>query len=212
MKIASISWMESTQCTTKMACSMDGQDRDALRDKLELCIDPLDPGQHPSGGLVYIVTGMVVTHPSVNVDDAVQLGHTQMESFKTWSEGFHDTIHKVVNTLSFSRRHLKLEKVKVFDTENVLAHELAPYPMSMFDVDRHMREAKTKSTLKSTLKVDISSHTAERDIDATFLDGCAVLWVIPWSTSGTVQDYLDKFCSYLLKCMKSLDVYLVFDR
>ena len=70
-----------------------------------------------------------------------------------------------------------------------------------------MREAKTKSMLKSTLKVDIS-----RDINATFLDGCAVLWVIPWSTSGTVQDYLDKFRSYLLKCMKSSDVYLVFDR
>ena len=61
---------------------------------------------------------MVGTHASVNVDDAVQLGHTQMESFKnTWPEGFHDTIHKVVNTLSFSHKHLKLEKAKVFDTE-----------------------------------------------------------------------------------------------
>ena len=37
----------------------DGQDSHALRDTLELCIDPLDPGQHPSGGLVNIVTGMV---------------------------------------------------------------------------------------------------------------------------------------------------------
>ena len=106
--------------------------------------------------------GHGVTHPSVNVDDAVQLGHTQMESFKkTWPEGFHDTIHKVVNTLSFSSEQVKLEKAKVFDTEtiyaravtlqntscdfdkeNLLAHELAPYPMSMFDVDGHMRKAK----------------------------------------------------------------------
>ena len=37
------------------------------------------------------------------------------------------------------------------DTENLLAHELAPYPTSMFDVDGHMREAKTKSMLKNTL-------------------------------------------------------------
>ena len=144
----------------------DGQDRHALRDQLELCIDPLDPGQHPSGklvnivtgmvgthasgglvnivtgmvgthasgglvnivtgmvgthasgGLVNIVTGMVGTHASVNVDDAVQLGHTQMESFKkAWPVCFHDTIHKVVNTLSFSRKHLTLQKAKVFDTE-----------------------------------------------------------------------------------------------
>ena len=75
-------------------------------------------GTHASGGLVNIVTGIVGTHPSVNVNDAVQLGHTQMESFKkTWPEGFHDTIHKVVNTLSFSCKHLKLDKAKVFDIE-----------------------------------------------------------------------------------------------
>ena len=56
---------------------------------------------------------MVGTHPSVNAD-----GHTQMESFKkTWLESFHDTIHKVVNTLSFSTKHLKLEKALVFDKE-----------------------------------------------------------------------------------------------
>ena len=183
----------------------DEQDRHTLRDKSNLCIDPLDPDQHPSDGLVNIVTGMVVTHPSVNVHNAVKLGQTQIKSFKkTWPGGFHDTIHKIVNTMSFSR-NLKLEKSKVFDTEtiyaramtlqatsrgidpeNLLAHELAPYPTSMFDVDGHMREAKTKSTLKNTLKVDISSRSAERGTDATFLDGCAVLWVLPWPTSGTV--------------------------
>jgi len=32
----------------------DGQDRHALRDKLDPCIDPLDPGQQPSDGLVLI--------------------------------------------------------------------------------------------------------------------------------------------------------------
>ena len=202
----------------------DEQDRHTLRDKLNLCIDPLDPDQHSSDGLVNIVTSMVVTHPSVNVHNAVKLGQTQIESFKkTWPEGFHDTIHKIVNTMSFSRKHLKLEKSKVFDTEtiyaramtlqatsrgidpeNLLAHELAPYPTSMFDVDGHMREAKTKSMLKNTLKVDVSSRSAERGTDATFLDGCAVLWVIPWPTSGTVQDYLDQFRSYLHKFLMSI--------
>ena len=66
--------------------------------------------------------------------------------------------------------------------------------------------------LKNTLKVDVSSCSAERGTDATFLDGCAVLWVIPWPTSGTVQDYLDQFRSYLHKFLKTSDVYLVFDR
>ena len=81
----------------------DRQDRHALRNKLELCIDSLDPGKHASGGLVNIVTGMVGTHASVNVDDAVKLGHTQMGSFKkTWPEGFHDTIHNCEYLIHYS--------------------------------------------------------------------------------------------------------------
>ena len=46
----------------------DGKDRLSLREKLELYIDPLDPEQHPRDGLVNIVTGEVVYHRSVNVD------------------------------------------------------------------------------------------------------------------------------------------------
>ena len=80
---------------------------------------------------------------------------------KDMAWGFHDTIPKVVNTMSFPRKHIKLEKSKVFDTEiiyaramtlqatsrgidteNLLAHELAPFPTSMFDADGHMRESK----------------------------------------------------------------------
>ena len=44
----------------------DAQDRNALREKVELSVDPLDPGQHQDG-LVNVVTGKVVVHPSVNV-------------------------------------------------------------------------------------------------------------------------------------------------
>ena len=70
----------------------DDQDRKALRDKLELCIDPLDPEQHPDG-LMNIVTGQVVSHSSVNVDKAQLLGNTQMESFEcSWPGEFHDSI------------------------------------------------------------------------------------------------------------------------
>ena len=72
----------------------DDQDRKALRDKLELCIDPLDPEQHPDG-LMNIVTGQVVNHSSVNVDKAQLLGKTQIESFeRSWNGGFHDSIQQ----------------------------------------------------------------------------------------------------------------------
>ena len=49
-------------------------------------------------------------------------------------------------------------------------------------------------------------------MQATFLDGCAVLWVVPWPTSGNVHDYLVRFRSYLHGHLAKSDVYLVFDR
>ena len=60
--------------------------------------------------------------------------------------------------------------------------------------------------------MEVLSRDAENDVDASFLDGCAVLWVVPWPTSGTVQEYLDRFCSYIHGRLKKTDVYLVFDR
>ena len=59
---------------------------------------------------------------------------------------------------------------------------------------------------------EVSSRDADNDVDASFLDGCALLWVVPWPTSGTVQDYLDRFRSYIHRRLKKTDVYLVFDR
>ena len=49
-------------------------------------------------------------------------------------------------------------------------------------------------------------------MEAIFLDGCAVLWVIPWPMSGTLQDYLDRFRDHIQKFLKKTDVYLVFDQ
>ena len=65
---------------------------------------------------------------------------------------------------------------------------------------------------QNILRVDVSNRHAESDVEAIFLDGCAVLWVIPWPMSGTVQDYLDRFRDHIQKCLKMSDVYLVFDR
>ena len=46
---------------------MDDINRDSIRKKLYNSIDILDPLQHSSEGLVYIVTGKVITDPEVNV-------------------------------------------------------------------------------------------------------------------------------------------------
>ena len=209
----------------------DDQDRKALCDKLELCIDPLDPERHPDG-LMNIVSGQVVNHSSVNVDMVQLLGKTQMESFeRSWPGGFHDSISNTVTTMALSRKHIKVGDAKVFDTETIYArakglqssvrdidattlmgHELSPIPTSMFDENGNMRDAKTKSNLKNALKVEVSRRLAEQDVQATFLDGCAVLWIVPWPTPGTVHDYLVRFRSYLHGHLAKSDVYLVLDR
>ena len=51
----------------------DAQDRNALRQNIELIIDHLDPEQHQDR-LGNVVTGKVVVHPSVNVNNATILG------------------------------------------------------------------------------------------------------------------------------------------
>ena len=171
----------------------DALDRNALREKIELSIYPLDPEQHQ----VELVN--VVVHTAVKVNNAAILGENQMETFeKSWPGGFHDTITKKMITMADNRKHVKVGEVKVFDTETIyaramelqsgqrslnadiiMAHELSPYPTSMCDAYGHMREAKTKANLKNAIKVEVSSRYAENDVDASFLDGCAVLRVVP---------------------------------
>ena len=56
----------------------DAQDRNAVREKTELSIYPLDPEQH-HGGLVKVVTGKVVVHSSLNVNNAAILGEHAAE-------------------------------------------------------------------------------------------------------------------------------------
>ena len=73
-----------------------------------------------------------------------------------------------------------------------------------------MKVAKTKSVLKNDLKVEVARRHAA--VDASFLDGCAVLWVVPWPTGGIVQDFLDNFRRHIKGYLESSDVYLVFDR
>lgn len=54
-------------------------------------------------------------------------------------------------------------------------------------------------------------------MDCTILDGCAVLWVVPWPASSQtnqalVSDYVESFKQYLQQRLRIGDVYLVFDR
>lgn len=207
----------------------DREGRVHLREKLDVCIDPFQVDLLQEG-LVNIVTGKVVAHSSLNVNKAVKFGTNQMESFENgWPHTFHATIPKCVTTMTISRKHVKVGDHRMLDTEmiyaramalqcslrnfdmnNLMAHELSPKPSSMFDDCGHMKEAKTKSTLKNSLKVEVSSR--HMNFDALFLDGCAVMWVVPWPAGGKVQDYLNNFRHYVQGYLQTSDVYLAFDR
>ena len=97
-----------------------------------------------------------------------------------------------------------------YDTKNLMAHELSPRPASMFDDSGAMSVAKTKAVLNNDLKVEVARrHVA---VDALFLDGCGVLWVVPCPNGGIVQDFLNNFRRHIQGHLESSDVYLVFDR
>ncbi len=102
----------------------DKKDRDALREKLLLSIDPLDTSQHPKDAVVNIVTGAVLAHPQINVDKAVEVGKSQMQSFVSgWPESFHSTISRKVTTMAITKKDVQVGDTEVIDTEMIYARQ-----------------------------------------------------------------------------------------
>jgi hypothetical protein len=207
----------------------DSKDREKIHNKLTCCTDPLNPPEHVQG-IINIVTGQICTDDKVNVDNSVSIGKKQMKEYQaSWPEGFNAPINKKVVTMQIQKKHVKIGKDCIFDTdliyarvmglmhsrdlnlENIFHHELAPIPTSMFKDNGDMRITTSKATLKTKLKVEQSFITFQQ-ANATIIDGCAALWVVHWPTQGTVQTYLDGFFKYILEKLSEQDVYLVFDR
>ena len=194
----------------KARIAEDKRDRDGIRQKLNSCINPLDSAAHRSG-IVNVVSGQIGS-TEVNVHNAVTIGAEQMKNFESrLQQGLYETITKKVITMDHARKHVKVGAVTVFDTnliysmviglqasgrdidiKDVLGHELAPVPTSMFDDIGEMRIAKSKSTLKKILQVEVSDRVAG-GANVCVLDGAAILWVVPWPVDGSVKDYIANF-------------------
>ena len=63
--------------------------------------------------------------------------------------------------------------------------------------------------LKNKLKVDISKRI-QPPPTAVILDGCALLWTLPWPDK--VQDVVNLFVAGMLQWLTASDVYLIFHR
>lgn len=216
----------------KARISNDAIDRHKIRDRLDVCINPLKPEEHPNG-LVNIATGEVMTNEAINVEKSVEIGKKQQEEFEaSWPDSFYNPVKGVVVTFSANKKSINIEGQKIVDVGifyaralglqasqregvptigDMLCTELAPVATSMFDDDGHMR-----LTVKSTLKNDLAIEKSGRGIgkDAVFLDGCAVLWAVefPVGSSVTVQTYIDAFRKHIRYYQEMSDVYLIFDR
>ena len=205
------------------------RDRDGIRQKIDTCINPLDSAAHPSG-IVNVVSGQIGS-TEVNVHNAVTIGTEQMKVFESrLPQGLYETITKRVVTIDHARKHVKVGAVKVFDTnliysrviglqarewdidiKDVLGHELAPVPTSMFYDTGDMRIAKSKSTLKKILQVEVSDRVAG-GANVSVLGGSAILWVVPWPADGSDNDYIANFKYAIEKRLRVEEVYLIFDR
>ena len=61
----------------------DDDDRNAIRDKLDACVDPLDVSQCQNIINIVIVK---ISNKNVNVEDAVQIGEAQLQEFELFSQ------------------------------------------------------------------------------------------------------------------------------
>ena len=197
----------------KARMDSDARDRESLRKKIEICIDPLDPKKHPKS-MVNIATGQLA-RDTVNVDRSIERGTEAMKQFESkWPTGFDEKISKVVEIQAAGKKHLKVGNTKVFDTNliytrviglqassrdidinELLAHELAPVPTSMFADTGDMKISKSKSDLKKLLQTTVSVRQIEKEITCFILDGSAILYVVNWPANGTLKDYVDNFKS-----------------
>lgn len=211
----------------------DREDRLNLRQKLSICIDPLNPDEHPSSCLINIVTEEIILNNDVITDDALELGIRQQKDFEAaFPDGFYKSLKKVTVSMNASRKSINIGDQKIVDTgvfyahalslhasqrdgspsiELMLATELSPVATSMFD-DHGNMTATQKSHLKNYLAIERSHKGIIKD--SYFLDGCAVLWVVPWpaSSNALVQDYIDSFRTHIYHYQHSADIYLIFER
>lgn len=214
---------------SKRRVMADNKDRAGLRQKLDTCLHPLEPYEHPADSIVNITTGKIAPAP-VNVDSAIQIGETMLQDFeKTWPEGFYGTISKKVKTMAMTTKSIQVGDTRMYDlnviysrvialfssdrsvdVEDVLAYELAPVPTSMF-TEEGMRLCKAKSTLKKSLQVEVSKRKAG-DADITVIDGSALLWTIHWPADGTAADFIENVKARLTSYLRESDVYLIFDK
>ena len=218
---------------SKTRIKSDAEDRQAIRDRLSLCMHPLlDVKNHPPG-LLNIATNEIITNASVNVDSAIEIGTRLHDDLKAnWPQGFNDRIKDKVVAFSANSKTIMVDGQAVKDcgvfysrayalhvsgredapsVQEMLGTELAPTATALFDEDGLMRTSQ-KSVLKKELAVERTARGL--DFEALLLDGGALLWVTPYphGYKATVQTFVDSFREKIRSYQKNATVFLALDR
>ena len=97
----------------------DSDDRNAIRDKLETCVDPLDVSQGQN--LINIVTGKI-SNKNVNV----QIGEGQLQEFESaCPTGFYQTIKMKVITMKEGKKQRGADPMEQCDSGLIFARVTA---------------------------------------------------------------------------------------
>ena len=153
----------------------DKQDRTALCQKLDMCINPLKPKEHPQDGLLNIVTGEVILDSGTNAENSLKISRNQQKEFeKNWPESFYKPLRRETKPIAADRKSIDIGDQKVIDVgvfyaraltlhasrrpgnltiDTMLATELSPVATSMFTDYGNMRTTQ-KSHLKNELAVE----------------------------------------------------------
>ena len=207
----------------------DSDDRNAIRDKLETCVDPLDVSQGQN--LINIVTGKI-SNKNVNVEDAVQIGKAQLQEFESaCPTGFYQTIKMKVITMKEGKKQrgadpmeqcdsglifarvTALMSTRAINLNDVMKNELAAVLTSIFDEKRgELRISKSTSILKRRLQVEVTNPSRGTG-HAVVIDGCAILWVLRWPSKGIIKGAVLNFVKYATNKMHCYRrTHVIFDR
>jgi len=118
---------------------------------------------------------------------------------------------EINNTELIFSRVTYLLNVRQIELESIFHCELVPVPTSMFQGNGEPRFIKTKSVLKNKLKVE--TYPCHLKPNIVIIDGGGMLHTaVHWPKEGTVKDFIEGVCYYIIKIIKDSNVYLVFDR
>jgi len=109
-----------------------------------------------------------------------------------WPHSFNRTLNKRIITMAVSKKNIKVDGIPIYDAVLIYTRVLV---------------------LQQSREINIKEVTClTRPPCAVIIDGCALLWIVHWPPSGSVEDYIVNFMGTIDYHLNSSDVYLIFDR